>query len=123
MKRLLLLLLIAMSASVLSAQAMRKAIEQMPDTIFPLLERNDWLDMLDEKEANVPAKVKNRFGKEVEMTQLTAQEAEVVMSSALTVHFTLDSETQRITLTYTYKTTQLTEQTTRHYSLDWKPIE
>lgn len=74
MKHIFILFVLLASATVVQAQdvRMRDVFAQAPDSIFPLLTRNNRLDCIDFIENSMKARVKNRFYTYSELTALTA---------------------------------------------------
>lgn len=70
MKRIIVALM--MSVVLVSAKSadIKNLFVEMPDSIMPLLVKNNRLDMLDYMDIGMPAKVKNKLGGESEMTLL-----------------------------------------------------
>ena len=65
-------LFLAVSLSGLHAQTrMRDVFASAPDSVFPLLTRNNRLDCIDFVENKMPARVKNRLDEVVELQSLT----------------------------------------------------
>lgn len=73
MNRLLILLFTLLGCCTLSAQQlkMREVFAQAPDSIFPLMTKNNRLDCIDFIENNMRARVKNKFDTYSELTALT----------------------------------------------------
>lgn len=78
------LLMTAFSTSV-HCQTMADVLRTLPDTILPLLTKNDRLDLVDEWQAGVKAEVRNRLGGMVELKELTDTKATLQTSSLSTV--------------------------------------
>ncbi len=70
-KRIFLTTFAFISAINLLAQDMRTIVKEMPDSILPLLTRNDRLDFIDYLDSNMKAEVNNRLGGKSEMTAIT----------------------------------------------------
>ena len=126
MKNRLFLALLACCLCV-SAQAQTKmadVIRTMPDSILPLLTKNDRLDFVDYLESNAQAKLKNKFGNECEMTRLTADYAHIRMSDVSQVELKLlpagDAATQLVCIVSTYRVDSLYDSSVRFYSADWQ---
>lgn len=75
----------------LSAQEvrMRDVFAQMPDTILPLLTKNNRLDCIDFIENGMQAKVRNRFDDYAELTHLTDSYLHLQLSEASEVEMKL----------------------------------
>lgn len=72
MKRIILLSLLGqmMCLSMYSQVRMRDIFASAPDSVFPLLTRNNRLDCIDFIENKMPARVKNRLDNVVELLKL-----------------------------------------------------
>ena len=79
--------------AVLSALAqdtkMRDVFAQMPDSIFPLITKNNRLDCIDFRESNMPAMVKNLMDEPIELTVLTEDYLKLTMSKVSTAEMKL----------------------------------
>ena len=74
MNKKLVLLLLALAATTSSASAqirMRDVFADVPDSLFPLLTRNNRLDCIDFKENGMEARVRNRFDEPAVLDTLT----------------------------------------------------
>lgn len=76
-------------ASHASAQNMRETVRTMPDSILPLLTKNDRLDFIDYLDSNMKAEVTNKMGGKSEMTKITANYAHIKMTESSDVAFKL----------------------------------
>ena len=117
------LLMLTMQAS---AQNMKDIIRNMPDSITPLLTKNNRLDFIDYLDAAQKAEEKNRLGGTSEMTKLTATRAVIRMSKSSTWDFKLLNASAEPTLGII--TTVQSDSTTftsiiRYYNLDWQLIK
>ena len=98
MRRLLLLLLAQLSMvngqwSMLFAQTrIRDVYAEAPDSIFPLLTKNNRLDQIDFRENNMQAVVKNRFDDHAELLVLTDRYLKLQLSKRCTVEMRLLSD-------------------------------
>ena len=73
MKRQLLLIIALLPVALASAQVpMRDIFAAMPDSVLPLVTKNDRLDCIDFIENHMEAKVRNRMGAFVQLDTLTA---------------------------------------------------
>lgn len=82
--------------------AMRSIFSTIPDSIMPLLTRNNRLDCIDFIENNMQARVKNRLDEWVELKQLTPDYLLLKMSERSTVEMKLLSDSL-ICMVRTYK--------------------
>jgi hypothetical protein len=105
--------------------------KEMPDSLMPLLTKNNRLDMIDFLEAKMKAVVTNRLEGESEMTILTKDSMAVKMDSAMNVSLYLlnapveyDSCKQVICMETTYTLASINERETtiKYFSVRWKPI-
>lgn len=70
MKRIIFVLIMSMALVSAKSADIRTLFVEMPDSIMPLLVKNNRLDMLDYMDIGMSAKVKNKLGGESEMTLL-----------------------------------------------------
>ena len=68
---------------------MRDIYAAAPDSIFPLLTKNNRLDQIDFRENNMPAVVKNRFDSRCELLALTDQYLKLQLSERCLVEMRL----------------------------------
>lgn len=80
-------LLLALGLATAQAQSIKDAFRAMPDSVLPLLTRNDRLDFIDYMEGGAKAEVKNRFGAPATMTALTDDFLSVRTSEVSEVSF------------------------------------
>lgn len=79
-----------MASSVsLTAQNMSDIIKDMPDSIMPLLTKNDRLDFIDYLASNMKAEVTNRLGGKSEMTTISNNYAHIRMTGSSEISFKL----------------------------------
>lgn len=79
-----------MASSVsLTAQNMSDIIKDMPDSIMPLLTKNDRLDFIDYLASNMKAEVTNRLGGKSEMTTISNDYAHIRMTGSSEISFKL----------------------------------
>lgn len=79
-----------MASSVsLKAQNMSDIIKDMPDSIMPLLTKNDRLDFIDYLASNMKAEVTNRLGGKSEMTTISNDYAHIRMTGSSEISFKL----------------------------------
>ncbi len=90
--RTLFLLLLA-QCSMLNAQTrIRDVYAEAPDSIFPLLTKNNRLDQIDFRENNMQAVVKNKYDDHVELLVLTDQYLKLQLSERCLVEMRLLSD-------------------------------
>lgn len=80
------LLLIALAIPAFSQLKMRDVLAEMPDSILPLLTKNNRLDCIDFIENNMTARVKNRYDQDSELKRLTTD----YMQMQLTAHSSVE---------------------------------
>lgn len=93
MKRIILLFILHASFFTLpftfAKTRIRDIYAEAPDSIFPLLTRNNRLDQIDFRENNMPAVVKNRFDSRCELLALTDQYLKLQLSERCLVEMRL----------------------------------
>ena len=94
MRTLLILLLLQLSMlnGVFAQTRIRDIYAEAPDSIFPLLTKNNRLDQIDFRENNMQAVVKNKFEDRVELLVLTDQYLQLRLSERCTVEMRLLSD-------------------------------
>ncbi len=133
--------LLSVSASMLSAQepevatsvpqqqTMAEMLRRMPESVLPLLTRNDCLDLLDYAEAGRRAAVRNRLGSESVLEVLTERRALIRMTSLSSVELRrvrLADGTEGVFLLHTFRpdsTSSLSDVGMEVYDAGWKPVE
>lgn len=109
----------------LHAQVLRDLFVQMPDSLMPLLTRNNRLDMLDFFDSNMAARVKNRMDGNTEMTSLSDRflnmRATASSSEALLLLFRADS-TALLLRVSTFKAPS-EESELNFYTTSWQPLD
>ena len=133
MKKLLslLALLFTMSLSV-SAQTMAELFKVMPDSLIPVLTKNNRLDMIDFLDAKMRAKVTNVFDGESELTEPESGCLVVKVSDALQISMRLvdakedyDSCKKVVCVSskYIIPSTGDNETVVSYYSVKWNPLQ
>ncbi|MBO7499596.1 MAG: DUF3256 family protein [Bacteroidaceae bacterium] len=122
MKRFLLslLLLSAVSEALNAQMRMRDVFASAPDSIFPLLTRNNRLDCIDFAENNMPARVKNRFDAVCELKKLTDSYLLIQLSERSTAEMRLLSDSL-FCLINTYNGPAPDSQI-RFFNTAWQPV-
>ena len=96
MKRIILLFILHFSLFslhfALAQERMRDIYAAAPDSIFPLLTKNNRLDQIDFRENNMPGVVKNRFDGHSELLVLTDRYLKLQLSEHCTVEMRLLSD-------------------------------
>ena len=132
MKRLMTFLFMSLALTVSAQDNIGNLFKVMPDSLMPLLTRNNRLDMIDFLEARMKAVVNNRLDGESEMTVLTSDSLSVRMSSTETVSLFLrttsephDSSRQVVCMltTYTLPSIGAVETTGRVFSVRWRLLD
>lgn len=105
---------------------MADLIRTMPDSILPLLSKNDRLDFVDYLENNAQARLKNKLGSECEMTKLTIDYAHIQMSRQSEVAMKLlnmpDSGQPVFCMVTTYKVDSLEDSRIQFFSCEWEQL-
>lgn len=132
MKKFLMICMMSFLGIHLSAQnSIVELFKTMPDSLMPMLTKNNRLDMVDFLDANMKAEVSNLLDGDSEMTYMSADSLSVRLSSALRVDLFLvdteepyDSCQQAVCMLSTYKlsTTGEEEQVPLYYSVRWQPL-
>lgn len=121
MKKIVSLIILFSAMMQLSAQTMKDIIANMPDSITPLLTKNNRLNLIDYVEAGQKAVEKNRLAGESEMTHLTASRCIIKMTNSSTFDFKLlQSPEPAIGIITTLQSDKTLTSIIRYYSLDWK---
>lgn len=71
------------------AQNMHDLIKEMPDSVMPLLTRNNRLDMIDYLDSHMKAEISNRFGGKSEMIVIKNDYVDIKLSDRSDVAFKL----------------------------------
>ena len=132
MKKIILVLVVTLSAASLQAQTtIREVFTTMPDSVFPTLTKNNRLDMVDFLDAKMRAEVSNLLEGSSEMISLSSDSLTIRMSDALTVTMYLlnteaayDSLHQVVCLErcYTLSADSTHEIVRTFYTLKWQPL-
>lgn len=108
------------------AQSMKEIITNMPDSITPLLTKNNRLDFIDYLAANQKAEEKNAFGAKSEMTKLTETRStiRVTDSSTMDIKILKNPETMVGIITTVQSDKKIFTSIIKYYSLpDWKLLK
>ncbi len=119
--RSILLCCLAYCSTALAEGKVRDYFATAPDSIFPLLTKNNRLDCLDFMENNMKARVKNRMDEHSEMTVLTASHLSMQISkrSRMDLYLIQDS---LLCLVQTYMG-PVEDSHVRFYNRQWKPVQ
>lgn len=121
MRNILLFLAIAMTVTLSAQQVkMRDVFAQAPDSIFPLLTKNNKLDCIDFIENKMRARVKNRFDSYSELTVLTDNYLQLQASDKSSVEMKLVNDSL-ICLVRTYYGPGADSQVF-FYNTAWQPV-
>ena len=119
------ILLLFLSVTTLTAQTpIRQWFVTMPDSITPLLTKNDRLDFIDFIDSHMSAVVTNRLDGKSRMTQLTDDyiHIEYTPISDITMKLLPVSDTTRILCMVTTMKTAVRDSRISFYSEGWKPL-
>ena len=125
MKRILTLCCTLLVAAIgLQAQTMDSLLRAMPDSILPLLTRNDRLDMLDYAAAKQDAELTNRLGGKSQMVTLTDTYALIRLTetSDVQLKLLLRDGIPTICLVRTRRSQSLADSNVTFYTTDWQPL-
>jgi len=109
----------------MSAQTMRDVVKQTPDTLVPLLTRNNLLDFPDYIDSQMRAELSNRLGGTSEMQQLTDDYTSIKLSSASTLQLRLLPQGKKkiVCLVRTYTVNDsISDSQVQFYTTEWKPL-
>lgn len=129
MKRYVLLLLFTFCFSLFTTFAqsvrMRDVFAQMPDSLLPLITKNNRLDCIDFIENNMPALVNNMLDEPIELTALTDSYLKLTMSKVSRAEMKLlptSDSTYVICMVRTYSG-PLEDSAVNFYSSNWAPLD
>ena len=122
MRNIFFLFAIAFSVT-LSAQQMkmRDVFAQAPDSIFPLMTKNNRLDCIDFIENSMRARVKNKFDTYSELTALTNDYLRLQLSEKSTMEMKIFNDSL-LCLVHTYQG-PAADSEVRFYNVKWQPVE
>ncbi len=105
------------------AQNMRELIKQMPDSVLPLLTRNNRLDMIDYLDSGMKAEISNKFGGQSEMTAIREDYVNIKLTERSSVAFKLlpFGNDNIICMVHTCKSIADDSQM-KFYSVQWKQL-
>lgn len=109
----------------ISAQTMRDVVKQIPDTIVPLLTRNNLLDFPDYIDSQMRAELTNRLGGTSEMQQLTDDYTSIKLNGASTLQLKLLPQGKKkiVCLVRTYTVNDsIGDSQIQFYTTEWKPL-
>ncbi len=101
---------------------MRDVFANMPDSIFPLITKNNRLDCIDFIENDMPAQVKNRVEEPIELKSLTENYLKLKMSEVSHAEMkliTVSDTSQLICVVKTYAGPVM-DSSVRFYTQDWE---
>lgn len=109
----------------LQAQNMKELFIAIPDTLSPLLTKVNREDFGDFLASNMKAEVRNRFGKDSEMTELTDDYLYIKMTSASSMEMKmlpLNDSLKVICVIQTYRA-PVADSQIRFYDTDWNQLD
>ncbi|MCF0196568.1 MAG: DUF3256 family protein [Bacteroidaceae bacterium] len=119
-----LLLLIATTVSAQETK-MRDVFAAAPDSIFPILTKNNRLDCIDFIENNMQARVKNRFNGNSELTALTADYLHIQLSNVSEVELKMLTRPEKgdtvLCMVSTFKA-PAADSDVQFFDLRWHPL-
>jgi hypothetical protein len=121
MKNIISIIVFAFSVT-LSAQEvkMRDVFALTPDSIFPLMTKNNRLDCIDFIENNMRARVKNKFDTYSELLILTSDYLRLQLSESSTVEMKLFNDSL-LCMVHTYQGPGADSEV-RFYNTKWQPV-
>ena len=131
MKRMVIICIAQMLGMIVMAQnSIAELFKVMPDSVMPVLTKNNRLDLIDFMEAKMKAEVTNLLDGKSEMTALTHDSLSIRMNSVLRIDMKLvsvaepiDSSTQVIRVVRTYRLNEKqTERIVDVYSSVWRKL-
>jgi len=103
------------------ATGIKDALRTKPDSICQALSRNNILDMVDFKEANMKAEVANRLGGKSEMTELSDNYTRIKLSDNCTVEMkTFNSDGEEVICVVQTYTAPEAQSTINFYDGKWQ---
>lgn len=124
MKRVVLVLLAALTLHPVQARRMRDVFAEMPDSVLELLTKNNRLDCIDFIENDMPARVRNAMDEYAELKALNDTYLCLQLTPASRVEMkllTVSDSVQYICLVRTYAG-PVEESTVTLYAPDWKEL-
>ncbi len=106
-----------------SAQDMHNLVRTMPDSILPLLTRNNRLDFLDFIDSNMKAELTNRLGGKSEMTIISKDYTNIRLSnhSDVSIKLLLHGTDSIICLIRTYSA-KASDSSISFFTTNWEPL-
>ena len=127
MKRIvyILLLFCIYTTSLRARTPIRQWFTDMPDSIMPLLTKNNRLDFIDFIDSHMDAIVTNRLDGKSRMTQLTEDylHIEYTQSSSVTMKLLPTADTTQILCMVTTTNTAARDSRITFFSKDWQPLK
>lgn len=121
-----LILIVGLLCAVLPSggRTMKDLFKEMPDSIVPLLTREDRLDCIDFLESGMKANVKNRFGELSSLQALTATYAaiDLTASSRMEMRMMPDGRDTLVCVVHTWLT-PIPMSDIAFYSSAWQPLD
>lgn len=117
------IILMFLASLQMSAQTIKDVVKSMPDSITPMLTRNNILNFIDYLEAGEKAIEKNRLGGQSQMTHLTDTRTTISTSASSSIDIKLIKNPETaigiITTVRNANGTTLSS-VVRYYTTDWK---
>ena len=124
MKRTLFFFLLCVLQFQAEAQTMREVFIAMPDSIEPLLSKNNRMDMIDFMDNHMQARVTNRLDEQSIMDTLTADYVKITLSSSAVMEMKLyDKGKKKVLLLVHTAGAPAKGSELCFYSPDWKPLK
>lgn len=125
------LLLLLLTLNVSAQHKIGELFKEMPDSLLPLLTKNNRLDMIDFCEAKMKSEVQNKLEGTSEITMLTNDSLYLRLNDALNIKFYVedaleeyDSCRQVICMVQTYKLASSDEEESivDYFSINWRRL-
>lgn len=125
MKRIYIIFVLALAASMADAADLRTLFIEMPDSIIPTLTKNERMDFLDFMDSGMRARVRNKLGGESEMTLLQDNMLTVKTSVAGRMDMVLFPRKNGTNLICIINTATVRYDDSRlmFYNEDWSPVD
>ncbi len=124
MKRIIFMLVFVITGNLIYAQEMKELFRVMPDSVIPLLTKNNREDCIDFLDSNMKAEVKNLFGKPSQLKKLTKNYLFMQTTPVSSVEMKVlpvNDSTNVIGVINTY-CTRVCDSKLTFYDTKWKPL-
>lgn len=124
MKRILIAILLLLCVNFTKAADLRTLFIDMPDSIMPMLSRNDRLDFLDYMDSGMKAKATNRLGGESVMTDFSERSLTIMTSKSGRKDIVLFDRKKGSSLicVITTVTAKYSDSRLAFFNEDWTPV-